>query len=127
MTKMGLDCQEMHHKCRAVCCKAIALPRKIWEENQDKVITKPQEVVDFPDYIFPLTETGGCPFLKDDHHCNIYENRPDVCKEFGNESTIYMSCPYLHKSGQVRSRQNFRYLQRQLEKAENLIQIKSKT
>ncbi len=116
----------MHAKCKAVCCSMIALPRKIWEENQDKVITKPDEVVDYPnDHVFPLTETGGCPFLRDDHNCNIYENRPEICREFGDESDIFMSCPYLHKNGKERTRQNFRYLQRQLAKSEKPIQIRS--
>lgn len=45
---MQLDCKNMHHKCKAVCCAAIALPRKFWEENQDKIVTKPVEVLDLP-------------------------------------------------------------------------------
>jgi len=122
---MEFDCKGTHHKCRAVCCSAIPIPRKIWEDNQDKVITKPTEAVDFPDdYIFPKTESGGCPFLRNDYHCNIYENRPDVCRKFGDESTILMSCPYLHNNGKERSRQSFRHLQRQLEKSQNLIQLR---
>ena len=105
---MQLDCKNMHRECRAVCCSTIAFPRKIWEENQNKIVTKPVEVMDLPnDGVFPITESGRCPFLMENYHCNIYENRPDVCREFGDESTIFMSCPYLHKNGKERSRQNF--------------------
>ena len=28
-------------------------------------------------------ELNKCPFLRADYRCNIYENRPDVCRKFG--------------------------------------------
>jgi Fe-S-cluster containining protein len=28
-------------------------------------------------------DNNKCPFLRADFKCNIYENRPDVCRKFG--------------------------------------------
>lgn len=33
-------------------------------------------------------ERNKCPFLRKDCKCNIYENRPDVCRKFGEISEL---------------------------------------
>lgn len=115
-SSMKFDCESQHHKCKAECCGIIDFTKELWERNQHKVITKPVEVIPFPDNVnvMPITESGYCPFLRADYHCNIYEERPNVCREYGNESTPEMSCPYLKKDGIQRSRQNRRSLQRMM-------------
>jgi hypothetical protein len=58
----------------------------------------------------------------DDYQCNIYEDRPNVCREYGNESSIDMSCPYLKKDGTSRSRQERRSIQRTVDKGLKVLQ-----
>jgi Fe-S-cluster containining protein len=113
-----LDCKAMHSKCKATCCGVIDFDKEFWEIHQHKVITKPIKVIPFPDgrTIMPETESGYCPFLNEDYHCNIYEDRPNVCREYGDGSTPYMSCPFLRRDGSQRSRQEKRYLQRSVDK-----------
>lgn len=31
------------------------------------------------------TPNNYCPFLRKDYQCNIYENRPPICRHFGSE------------------------------------------
>lgn len=116
---MEFDCKSMHHKCKAECCRgAIDFSKEFWERNQHKVITKPIDILEFPNgqYIIPKTESGYCSFLREDYQCNIYEERPDMCKNYGDESVLNMSCPYIKKNGEERSRQHRRAIQREVGK-----------
>ena len=40
-------------------------------------------------------EDNKCPFLRHDFKCNIYENRPDVCRKFGEIDKL--PCRFLKK------------------------------
>jgi Fe-S-cluster containining protein len=115
---MELDCKNQHCKCKAECCGFNFFESELWEKNQNKIISKPIEIQSFPDLkqVRPKTESGYCPFLRKDYHCNIYENRPEICREFGSESTPFMSCAYLKKDGTERSRQERRSIQRMISK-----------
>ena len=48
--------------------------------------------------------------------CKIYNERPEVCKRFGDESHPALCCPYQDKNGRVRSRAERRYTERQIDK-----------
>ncbi len=63
--------------------------------------------------IDPTTKTHRCPFLTYDLKCNIYENRPFVCREFGKESHERLKCSFQDKDGRERSRQERRLIERQ--------------
>ena len=43
-----------------------------------------------------------CVFLKRDNTCAIYENRPQLCKDYGR-SDGSLACPYLTSDGKLRS------------------------
>jgi Fe-S-cluster containining protein len=62
--------------------------------------------------IDPELKSHRCPFLTYDLKCNIYEDRPFVCREFGKESHLMMKCCYQDKEGRVRSRQEIRAVNR---------------
>jgi Fe-S-cluster containining protein len=53
--------------------------------------------------ILPITEDALCPFLKENLECAIYEDRPEICKKFGDESHWTLKCPMQHKDGTPRS------------------------
>lgn len=41
-------------------------------------------------------DKNKCPFLRADRRCNIYENRPDVCRKFGEIPEL--PCKFLKES-----------------------------
>lgn len=106
------DCKKMHEKCKAQCCGIVPIHKQIYYSNQDKIVRKPHDLVFFEDCVIPVTSEGNCVFLNTDLSCNIYEDRPDVCRKFGNESHPMLFCPVLDKHGKERSRQSQRKIQR---------------
>jgi len=67
-------------------------------------------------WIVPITDDLKCTFLKDDFTCNIYHDRPHVCKKFGDETHLMMTCVFQDKNGRERSRQERRNLERKTNK-----------
>lgn len=106
----------MHTKCGAQCCGSVPLPKDIYSENQDKIVRQPTEHLDLGEAILPITSDNHCVFLKEDLSCNIYDNRPEICRKFGNESHPMLCCAFLNKKGQERSRQNRRKIERDASK-----------
>lgn len=109
---MIFDCKKMHPKCQAQCCGVVPIPKEIYEKHKDKVNRKPTKLMEHEGNIIPLTEDFLCPFLDGDLSCKIYEDRPDVCRKFGDESHPMLFCPHLDKNGKERSRQSKREIER---------------
>lgn len=108
------NCKIFHSKCKADCCSFVPIDRKIYVENFDKQARHVKELVEMDaigDFVVPVTEDGKCVFLSSDLNCNIYENRPDVCKKFGNETHINLTCSYQTKNGLKRSKKDFEKIQ----------------
>ena len=66
--------------------------------------------------IYPQTTDGKCPFLREDLKCNIYEDRPSVCKEYGSEKVECLTCPFQDKSGRVRAAWETKTIKRRIQK-----------
>ena len=130
---MKMDCSKSHSKCKASCCGCFPMPKEIFERNKDKIVTHPIETKEMngPDLaedlslevlgkdiatILPITPNLKCVFLKEDYSCNIYEDRPRLCRKFGDETHPCMTCVYQDKNGRCRSRQETRYLNRKMDK-----------
>jgi Fe-S-cluster containining protein len=107
------ECKKYHGKCQARCCGIIPIPRKIWQKNQHKVqkkvlekhkveVTNPQTKQKTRG-ILPITQDMLCPFLKKDLSCAIYEDRPDICKKFGDETHLMLCCPMQQADGTERT------------------------
>lgn len=111
------DCKKMHSKCQANCCSMISIPKDLYEDKKDKIVTQPDKVINsFDNHVLPITPNQSCIFLNEDFSCNIYEDRPSVCREFGNETHPMLYCPFLDKDGNERSRQNRRLIQQKSHK-----------
>lgn len=110
------DCKKMHHKCKAKCCGVVPIPKEIYEINKEKIVRKASELIDADDCVIPITSDFYCVFLNEDLSCNIYEQRPDVCRKFGDESHPMLFCPVLDKSGNERCRQSRRRIERETNK-----------
>jgi len=113
----------MHPKCKAQCCGIVPIPKEIYNSNKDKIVRHPHEVLDQGDTVIPLTQDAYCVFLTSGLDCNIYENRPEVCRKFGDESHPMLFCPHLDKNGKERCRQNRRAIERQTEKYMSKLQV----
>lgn len=109
---MPFECKKYHCKCAAKCCGIVPIPVQIWQKNQHLIQRKVQKVQKVyatnkenqrHTAMLPLTEDHYCPFLKKDLSCAIYENRPDLCKKFGDESHWAMTCPMQDKDGNPKS------------------------
>lgn len=77
-------------KCRAVCCYNIPFANGELDRFADRIVTPVLErmPVGIPSKaLLGITSrdyrTNRCPFLTKDYRCNIYDNRPDVCRKFG--------------------------------------------
>ena len=81
------------------------IPESYLSKYSDKVVNpviKTVEMGNIPSQggkqIIPITTLfnllkNKCPFLRSDYKCNIYENRPQICREYGTsknpKSTIF--------------------------------------
>ena len=110
------DCKKQHHKCKAQCCGIVPIPKKTYDSNKHKIVNEPLSILDAEDCYIPITDNQYCPYLNKDLSCNIYDDRPDVCRKFGDESHPMLFCPVLNKNGQERCRQNRRFVERQTDK-----------
>lgn len=105
---MPFECKKYHCKCEAKCCGVVPIPNAIWRRNQDKIqrpVIKKFNVIGGKDNekaVVPMTESLYCPFLKEDLSCAIYDDRPEICRKFGDESHPLMCCPMQDKEGKVR-------------------------
>lgn len=131
------DCEKMKSKCKAACCSPIPIQETLWEKVKHKVVRPVKDLLYFESVVVdedsmkhqgvpkevphvlpitdidPLTKSHRCPFLTYDLKCNIYEDRPFVCSEFGKESHVMMKCCYQDKEGRCRSRQEIRAVNRE--------------
>ena len=152
---MGFNCDKLKSKCNACCCAPVPMQEELWEKVKHKTVRPilfvqkfvspicDEEAVKNPgsakdaDHVLAAAEIDPkegyhrCPFLTYDLKCNIYEDRPFVCREFGKESHLMMKCCYQDKEGRVRSRQEMRSVSREQCKqgeklTEKLIQLKSR-
>ena len=112
-----IDCKSTHSKCEAHCCSVVPMHRSMLDKHKTAInrpIVLQVPVPDLLDYVVPVTEDYRCCFLRDDLSCGIYEDRPDVCRRFGDESTLLLKCSWCRKDGTNRPRQERRLLRRQV-------------
>lgn len=87
------------HKCKAGCCYNVPFPRGFIDSRRDKVVSKPKATLTLYNgraemYITdPDFDKNKCPFLRADCKCNIYEERPQVCRDMA--AVPRMPCPFL--------------------------------
>lgn len=83
-------------KCGAACCYNIALPQGFVKKHEDKIITKiigiiplsanPQQGFFEEQELCKTAEEPNknkCPFLRSDYKCNVYDDRPRICRIYG--------------------------------------------
>lgn len=94
-----MNCKTHHNICKACCCGPVPIQREIFAGNFEKQVVPVVELFELGEKVLLLTATGKCTFLNDDYSCNIYEHRPDICRKFGDETHINMTCAFQDKNG----------------------------
>ena len=111
---MPFECKKYHCKCKADCCGVVPIPRETWDRNQHLLQQKVEHLTELKAkrkvlgiqieemVVIPITKNFHCPFLKPDLSCAIYEERPDVCRKYGDDSHEMLMCPMQDKDGNPR-------------------------
>lgn len=87
------------HKCAASCCYNIPFECNELEVYAGKIVNPVLFTLPLGPAVVPFTApdpmNNRCPFLRRDCKCNIYENRPEVCRLMGVIDK--MPCKFLKK------------------------------
>ena len=70
-------------KSCGACCGVFPIDKAIFLRNLDKLQRAYGELVQAENCVVPVTEDGFCVFLTAEKRCSIYEERPDVCRLYG--------------------------------------------
>lgn len=90
------------------CCEYIPMDTNIINKNRHLFQRPVKKEVISPKFggritvVITDTEDRACVFLKYDNTCAIYNDRPEVCRNFGKSSGS-MECPRVAPNGRVRS------------------------
>jgi Fe-S-cluster containining protein len=105
---MPFECRKYHGQCKAKCCGIVPIKISLWQKKQHAIQSRPKEIMfgnsDEGKVVIPITENLCCPFLMEDLSCAIYEDRPEVCRKFGDETHEMLCCPMQDKNGNERNR-----------------------
>ena len=86
-------------KCNAQCCYNLSFDQNELERFATRIVNPVLYFVPLFGRNVAFTaekmEDNKCPFLRHDFKCNIYENRPDVCRKFGEIDKL--PCSFLKK------------------------------
>ena len=103
------QCKKYHPICKANCCGVVPIPRSLWQRKQHAIQRPIKDIFKGEaknkatgkreNIVIPITEDHHCPFLKKDLSCAIYEDRPPLCKKYGDDSHPLMTCPMQDKHG----------------------------
>jgi Fe-S-cluster containining protein len=93
------------------CCGPIPISKELFEKHKDKIQREIKQIVGD----FYLTEDLKCIFLnKETKKCEVYEDRPQICRNYGIGKNDALSCPYIKPNGNLRSSAMQRRIQRQI-------------
>ncbi len=108
------NCKLFHNKCQAKCCSFVPFDKEFFTKKFDKIQIAVSEFAPFHDnLVIPITADGTCPFLSSSFDCMIYDERPPICRKFGDASHINMTCAYQTADGQARSNKEFKKISKQ--------------
>jgi Fe-S-cluster containining protein len=89
-------------KCGSCCCYNIPFENNELERFAGMIVNKVLFIMPAIDssraivaFTNPDPNKNKCPFLRADFKCNIYENRPEVCRLFGEIEQL--PCKYMKR------------------------------
>ena len=116
-------CQALNQNglCKADCCGPTPMSRDFIVEHYLSIPVELKytlSAIPQSDYVLPMVDDDRCLFLdRTTCSCKIYDDRPEICRKFGDETHLMLSCPHMDAAGEDRNRQQRRKLQRNRDKA----------
>jgi len=99
-----MDCSRfVPSQCKAYCCTSFPIEKTLYVShffNRQRTVTREEKIDE--QHVLPITDDGYCCFLSKDYHCVIYDERPELCREFGKGSSDLMKCPFMDAAGKDR-------------------------
>lgn len=108
------DCSDLGKPC-GECCGVVDLPKETVEKHKDKFQKKVVDTLDLKSGVLICTEDGMCVFLSKEKRCAIYQDRPQVCRDYGVHPKLI--CPYINSLGAVRSKKGMERARRRVDTA----------
>lgn len=108
-----MDCSKCHAQCRASCCSEVPMPPSFLKRHRP--VREITEIVEYGGAVIAKTASGRCPFLGEDYRCSVYDDRPAICRVFGDGKTSFSTCHWQDADGRLLSRQERRALGRGFE------------
>ena len=101
-----MNCERLLEKCGAECCGPCPFPRGLWERNMHRIVRPPLIArLDDQGHVHAVSAEGACVFNRPgDHRCNIYADRPEICRRYGDETDLFLTCPWQAADGRARCR-----------------------
>jgi|TARA_Y100000310_G_scaffold149697_1_gene149033 hypothetical protein len=81
--------------CKGDCCRYIAMEidtpktKEDFEDLRWYVTHKNVNVYVEEDNMWNVEFITPCEFLDEDNQCTIYENRPEICKEYDHDECLF--------------------------------------
>jgi Fe-S-cluster containining protein len=89
-------------RCHANCCGCIPMSEEFFYSHQKFVRRAIEELIPLEDNeVYPATKSGKCVFLSESNECLVYEERPQVCRDYGFKDNLF--CPFIKPNGNIRS------------------------
>lgn len=116
-----MNCKPFLRDCKGMCCSCCPIPRDLFKFHIDKIVREPTFVKVAPPYkgqeqVIPVTADAKCVFLREDYTCNIYKDRPMICRMFGSETSLFLSCLYQRSDGSPRLERDRKRLMNKIQK-----------
>lgn len=96
--------------CKSICCGVVPFEVELFNKyayrssNHKWTELKLAEDKKGTKFVIAPTKDLSCIFKNDQGGCDIYDERPEVCRKFGGESHPLLRCPYIDKNGKLRSK-----------------------
>ena len=103
--------------CKAECCGPIPFPSEQYYQLKHLVQVEPASEIRAEDgrFVFPIADDLRCVFLnRTTYMCSIYEQRPQVCRDYGHIDEL--PCPCFKTSGLMRTRAERREMRRKIDR-----------
>jgi len=117
-----MNCLKLHPKCHAECCGVCPFPGDLWDRVCHRAVRPIKQIQrDEQNFVHAVSADDRCPFLGYDLKCAIYDDRPDICRRYGDESHILLTCRWQAADGRIRQRPERRQVWRRIKAAQDAL------
>lgn len=112
---MTIDCSKCPEP--GSCCGPFHMKKEFVEKHKSDFQVVPEKTFEAGDFVTYITSDIACVFLnRETRKCSIYEDRPQVCRDYGVTKDIRLQCPYFKPSGNLRSEASRKKVSRYFDK-----------